>query len=66
MKSESEIAERLANLRKRLESVKHDRKAKPTGGGGSNVKELRLLEGRVAELAWVLGVPDAGPTPPVW
>lgn len=66
MKTEREVTEHLAELRTRLASVDRERKAKPRGGGGANIKNKRVLEGEIAALAWVLGVPDAGPTPTGW
>jgi hypothetical protein len=66
MKTKSEIAERLSEVRARLESIVSDRKAKPRGGGGSGIKSLRVLEGQRAALAWVLDEPDPGPTPTIW
>ena len=69
MKGEQEIATRLANLREQLTAVKYDRKthAKKTGAKRTTlgIRSLRLLEGEIAGLAWVLGVPDPGPTPTV-
>jgi hypothetical protein len=66
MKSEKEIAERLAEVRTRLEVVVSHRKAKPRGGGMLNQKTLRVLEGERTALAWVLDEPDPGPTPTFW
>lgn len=69
MKSEDEVAARLHKLRTQLKSLKDDRKAyaKQTGARRSTlgIKNLRLVEGEIVALAWVLGVPDAGPTPTV-
>jgi len=66
MKTESEITERLAKVRARLEFIVSDRKSRPRGGGTVGVKSLRVLEGERVALAWVLDEPDPGPTPTVW
>ncbi len=66
MKTESEVAERLAKVRAGLESLVIGRKGKPRGGGTLGVKMLRVLEGERAALAWVLDEPDPGSTPTLW
>lgn len=69
MKSEIEIAARLRELRERLkvEAAKAKTYAKETGASRTTlgIRARRLLEGEIAGLAWVLGVPDPGPTPTV-
>jgi uncharacterized protein involved in exopolysaccharide biosynthesis len=69
MKSEAEITARLTDLRKRLEAEKdrHQDYKKQHGLTRSNFakKSQRVLEGEIAGLAWVVDVPDLGPTPTV-
>jgi hypothetical protein len=69
MKSEHEIVERLREVREILKTVEGRGKthAEKTGARRSNLgaKNRRLLEGERMALAWVLGLPDPGPTPTV-
>jgi hypothetical protein len=69
MKSEDEIAARLREVREKLTMAEGVGKAyaKEKGSGRSTlgIKSRRLLEGERMALAWVLGIPDPGPTPTV-